>query len=224
MKRLYAAWFFLIFFLPLAGALETAEKYFDRISDYYGSIRDYEGDLVISQGNTEQSARISYKSPNKLRLDFSNPEGQVLNVNDEKLELYLPAPYFVAFVQPLKSHTQSSLAGMANAQGLDLMKENYSIAYLRGPGTVPLYEGSQEKVTKLRLTWRSTSEGFRELLVSVGKNKLIRRIEGLTVTMDKVIFDFTNIAVNVDIPDARFDYHSPPEGNSIENFLFEPEG
>ncbi len=224
MKRLYASLLFLGFFLFFAEAQETAEKYFSRISNYYGTIRDYEGDLVITQGGREQSAKISYKSPNKLRLDFSDPQGQVLNVNDEKLELYLPSPYFVSFVQPLTPHTKSSLAGMANAQGLDLMKKNYSIAYVHGPAAVPLDDGSQEMVTKLKLTWRSTSEGFRELLVSVGSNKLIRRIEGLTVSMNKIVFDFTNIAVNLDIPDARFDYESPPEGNSIENFLFEPEG
>ena len=41
--------------------------------------------------------------------------------------------------------------------------------------------------------------------------------------MEKIIFDFTNLEINRGIPDARFDYKSPPEGNTIENFLFEPE-
>ena len=222
MKRQLAVLFLLAGILVSAAAQETAEKYFDRISEYYGSIQDYEGDLVISQGDTEQVARISYKSPNKLHLEFSDPDGQVLNVNDEKLELYIPE-YRVAFVQPLKQHSPSALAGMANAQGLELMKKNYSIAYAHGPAAVPLDEGSEEMVTKLKLHWRSSSEGFRELLISVGENNLIRRIEGVTTSMDSVVFNFTNLQTNKGIPDARFDYKSPPEGNSIENFLFEPE-
>jgi outer membrane lipoprotein-sorting protein len=205
-----------------ASAQETAEKYFDRISETYGSIRDYEGDLVISRGDLKQIARISYKSPNKMRLDFSVPEGQVLNVNDEKLELYLPE-YRVAFVQPLKAHSESTLAGMANSQGLELMKKNYSIGYDSGPEAVPLDNGSEEMVIKLKLNWRNSSEGFRELHISIGQNNLIRRIEGVTTTLDRIIFDFTNLETNIGIPDARFDYKSPPEGNSIENFLFEPE-
>jgi len=222
MKRIMAVLFLLTVGLFSAAAQETAEKYFDRISDFYGNIKDYEGNLLITRGDMEQIARISYKSPNKLHLEFSKPEGQVLNVNDEKLELYIP-DYRVAFVQPLKAHSQTALIGMANAQGLGIMKRNYSIAYVSGPAPVPLYDGSEEMVVKLKLNWRSTSEGFRELLISVGQNNLIRRIEGVTTSMDRIIFDFTDLETNKGIPDARFDYKSPPEGNSIENFLFEPE-
>ncbi|QEN08458.1 outer membrane lipoprotein carrier protein LolA [Oceanispirochaeta crateris] len=222
MNRLLAALFLLLAGIFSVSAQETAEKYFDRISNYYGSIRDYEGDLVITRGDVEQVARISYKNPNMMRLDFSDPAGQVLNVNNESLELYLPE-YRVSFVQPLKSHSQSTLAGMANSQGLELMKKNYSIGYVSGPQAVPLEEGSEEMVIKLKLNWRSTSEGFRELHIAVGQDNLIRRIEGVTTTLDRITFDFTNLETNKGIPDARFDYKSPPEGNSIENFLFEPE-
>ncbi|OQY32491.1 MAG: hypothetical protein B6241_10870 [Spirochaetaceae bacterium 4572_59] len=216
-----------ILLLLLAGlytvaAQETAEKYFDRISEYYGSVNDYEGDLVISRGDLEQKARVSYKNPNMLRLDFTSPEGQVLVVNNEKLELYLPV-YRVSFIQPIGNHSDTALANMANAQGLKLMKQNYSIGYVSGPAPVPLESGSEEIVTKLKLHWRSSSEGFRELTMSIGDNNLIRRIEGLTTGMEKIDFDFINLEINKGIPDARFDYKSPPEGNTIENFLFEPE-
>lgn len=222
MRRKLIGLFLLIAGIGSITAQETAEKYFDRISDYYGSIRDYEGDLVITRGDTEQVAHISYKNPNKMRLDFSKPEGQVINVNDESLELYIPE-YRVSFVQPLKNRSDSTLAGMANSQGLELMKRNYSIRYLSSPAAVPLDEGSEEMVVKLMLDWRSNSEGFRELHIAVGQNNLIRRIEGVTSSLESIIFDFTNLQTNKDIPDARFDYKSPPEGNSIENFLFEPE-
>ena len=222
MKRIMAVLFLLTVSVFSAAAQETAEKYFDRISEFYGNIRDYEGDLLITRGEVEQIARISYKSPNKLHLEFSKPEGQVLNVNDESLELYIPE-YRVSFVQPLKAHSQTALMGMANAQGLELMKKNYSMRYASGPDPVPLDEGSEEMVVKLMLNWRNNSEGFRELHIAVGQNNLIRRIEGVTTTMDRIIFDFTNLETNKGIPDARFDYKSPPEGNSIENFLFEPE-
>ena len=159
--------------LYTAAAQETAEKYFDRVSEYYGSVNDYEGDLIITRGDEEQKARISYKIPNMLRLDFSSPEGQVLVVNNEKLELYLPA-YRVSFVQPVGNHSGTALANMANAQGLTLMKRNYSIGYVSGPEPVPLDKGSEEIVTKLRLSTRSSSEGFREMTMSIGSNNLIQ--------------------------------------------------
>jgi outer membrane lipoprotein-sorting protein len=206
----------------MLAAQETAERFFDGISEYYGSVKDYEGDLVITRGDQVQRARISYKSPNMLRLDFSSPNGQVLVVNNEKLELYIPA-YRVSFVQAIGNHSDTALANMANSQGLMLMKRNYSIGYVSGPDPVPLEEGSEEIVTKLKLNWRSSSEGFRELTLSIGENRLIRRIEGLTTGMERLVFDFINLKINKGIPHSRFDYKSPPEGNAIENFLFEPE-
>ncbi|MDC7238928.1 MAG: outer-membrane lipoprotein carrier protein LolA [Spirochaetales bacterium] len=221
MRRVIAGLFLLLAGVGSIAAQETAERYFDRISDFYAGLNDYEGDLVITKGSVEQVARVSYKNPGRMRLDFSKPEGQVINVNQETLEVYIPE-YRVSFVQNLRGESNPNLATMANSEGLALMKRNYSIAYLTGPSPVPLDEGSEEMVVKLRLNWRTTSEGFRELYLAIGENNLIRRIEGVTPTQDRVIFNFTNLQINRDIPDARFEYKSPPEGNTIENFLFEP--
>jgi hypothetical protein len=121
---------------------------------------------------------------------------------------------------------------MASEQGLLLLKRNYSVAYLVGPDPMPLDEPtldesgampSQELVVKMKLDWRSTDEGFRQLEISVGENGLIRRINGVTVGYENIQFDLTNILVNQNIPDARFDYESPATANIFENFLFEPE-
>ncbi len=221
MRRVITGLFLLVAGIGSIAAQETAERYFNRISEYYAGLDDYEGDIVITKGSVEQVARVSYKNPGKMRLEFSKPDGQVINVNQEKLEVYIPE-YRVSFVQELRGDNNPNLPTMATSQGLDLMKRNYSIAYLTGPAPVPLDEGSEEMVVKLRLIWRTTSEGFRELYLSIGENNLIRRIEGVTPTQDRVFFNFTNLQVNRDIPDARFEYKSPPEGNTIENFLFEP--
>ncbi len=212
----------LLLFPVVLGAQETAERYFDSISSYYGSVNDYQGNLTITRGEIVQVAAVSYKNPNMLRLDFSDPEEQVLVVNNEELILYIPA-YRVSFRQPLKQYSEAALANMASQQGLDLLKKNYSIGYLVGPEPVPLEEGSPELVTKLKLKWKSSNEGFRELDISIGEDSLIRRIVGITTALDTVQFDFEDIRVNRGIPDSRFNYDSPPEGNTIQNFLFEPE-
>ena len=70
----------------------------------------------------------------------------------------------------------------------------------------------------------SQTEGFRELEMSINPDdKTIRRIIGLTGAFETIQFDFEDIITSTSIPDARFEYDSPTEGNSIENFLFEPE-
>lgn len=223
--------FFLVPFLCAGQEILTAEKYFDSISEIYGDIEDYQADIIITQDETVMSGVLFYKQPNLLRINFAEPEEQVLVVDDEALTIYIPE-HSVIMHQPLKKRSSATITNMASEQGLQLLKRNYSVAYLVGPDPIPLDEPIldeeadipvQEMVIKMKLDWRSTDEGFRQLEISIGENGLIRRINGVTVGYENIQFDLTNILVNQNIPEARFDYESPATANIFENFLFEPE-
>ncbi len=200
----------------------TAENYFDEISSRYGKIRDYEAFVTITRGEAVMRGKLSYKSPNKLRIDFSDPEDQVLVTDGELLAIYIPK-YEVIMEQKLKRRSQAALASMVSQQGLNILKKNYGVAYLIGPNSIPLDETSEEKVIKLKLTSRSTAEGFRQIEIAVGMNGLIRRITGVTIGYEELVFDFNEIKVNQNIPDMRFQYDSPAYANVYHNFLFEAE-
>ena len=66
-------------------------------------------------------------------------------------------------------------------------------------------------------------EGFRQLIMSVGEDNLIRRMVCVTADYTEMQFDFTDIKTNEGIPDTRFEYDSPASANVFENFLFEAE-
>jgi outer membrane lipoprotein-sorting protein len=217
-----------IVFCCLAGAVSaqeimTANDYFNSISERYGRVDDYEARLTITREEEAVTGTVYYKNPNLLRINFSEPEEQVLALDGELLTIYIPA-HSVIMQQSIKRHSSATLASMASSQGLNLLKRNYSIAYLSGPDPVPLDEESEEMVIKLKLEWKSTDEGFRQLEISVGENGLIRRIVGVTGGYENIQFDFTNIIINRNIPDARFQYESPASANVFNNFLFDPEG
>lgn len=220
-----------LFLLPIVSGfsqeLITAVSFFDNISEHYGEVFDYEADLTITQGSGEEAVEstgiIYYKSPNLLRIDFTQPEEQVICVTGEDLMIYLPKQV-VVMTQKLKRHSDATLASMVSSQGLDLLEKGYSIGYLDGPDPVPLDEGSNEMVTKLMLEWRTTEQGFRQIEISVGKDSLIRRMKAVTPEMDEVQFDFVGIHINQNIPDVRFEYEAPASAYEIKNFLFEPEG
>ena len=125
--------------------------------------------------------------------------------------------------QRLKKHNDASLAVMATEQGLQLLKKGYSVAYLKGPDPVPLDEGSSEMVRKLNLVWRGTDEGYRQIIMSVSDNGMIRRMKGITINYETFQYDFTNVKINQDLPDVRFQYDPPPSAYMMKNFLFEPE-
>lgn len=206
-----------------AQEILTANDYFDSISQRYGRVDDYQAGLTITRGESVMMGTVFYKNPNLLRIDFSEPEEQVLALDGELLTVYIPE-HSVIMQQNIERRSSAAIASMASSQGLVLLKRNYSIAYLSGPEPVPIDEESNERVTRLKLERRTNDEGFRQLEMSVGENGLIRRIVGLTVGYEKIQFDFSNIIINQNIPDARFQYESPASANVFNNFLFDPEG
>lgn len=200
----------------------TAAQFFDSISDKYSTVEDYEARVSIIAGEAVMEGILFFKSPNLLRINFSEPEEQVISVYDDILTLHIPDQN-VIMEQKLQRRSDASLALMASKQGLDLLKKGYSVAFLKGPEPVALDEGSDELVRKLNLVWRQIDEGYRQIVMSIDKNGMIRRMKGLTVNYETFQFDFTEIRINQNIPEIRFQYDTPPSAYIMNNFLFEPE-
>ena len=200
----------------------TANEFLNYVSAQYGSINDYEAKIAITKGKEKMTGIIYYKTPSLLRINFDNPKEQVLVVDKEKLVIYIPK-YRVIMQQKLKKKGGVSGAGMASREGLGILRKNYTVAYLESPDFVPLDTGSEEMVKKLKFVWRTADEGFRQLIMSVGEDNLIRRMVCVTADYTEMQFDFTDIRTNEGIPDTRFEYDSPASANVFENFLFEAE-
>lgn len=229
----------------------TASDFFDQISQRYLEIEDYQAFLTITQEDSVMTGMLYHKRPNFLLIEFDEPEEQVVAVDGEKLIIYIP--YLnVAMEQQLKPEEQEEAAAatIATGQGLELMRNRYSIAYLDSQFPVPLEQEedefgetsadgeetgeervetlpedfSGEMVYKLKLEWRSIDEGFRQLTLSIDEeNLMIRRISGVTSGFQEVQLDFQEILVNQNLPEGKFRYESPPSANVINNFIFEPE-
>ena len=205
-----------------AQEIVPAAEYFEGISEQYGVIEDYQADIRMAIGDIVMTGVVFYRNPNLLRINFSDPEEQVIVVDGDNLMIYLPRQA-VTMVQPVRKHNDTAITNMVTGQGLTLLSRGYSISYLESPEYVPLEEGSREEVVKLKLEWRSTDEGFRQIVVSIGSNGYIRRMEAVTKDYQELVYDLTNIVVNQNIPEARFDFEAPPASYTINNFLFEPE-
>jgi len=222
-KRGISLFFLFIFGSALLFGQEiiTAERYLEIVSENYASIRDYEANITIRSGNNEMTGNVSHLSPSFLRIDFTRPAEQVIVFNGEVLTIYLPEFRAVLNQNINRRSNPATGAGLASSQGLSLMRRNYVASFVTGPNPEPLDGTSGERVMKLRLTRRSVSEGFREIILSINPDtRLIRRIEGRTIAEGDVRFDFTNIRTNVGIPELRFAYDTPPSANMYNNFLF----
>jgi outer membrane lipoprotein-sorting protein len=197
----------------------TADVYFEQVSEIYGDVEDYEAQITITQDETIMSGSIFYKTPNLVRIDFEDPEDQYLIVNGEILAIYIPK-HSVLLKQFLPRRSEASLEAMASSQGLIYLRNNYKIAYVIGPAPIPLDEGSEEMVVKLKFQWRATAEGFKDIEIAFSEEGLIRRVKGITATNVHVQFDFTDIKINGGIPKEFFDMDDPPSAYEYKNFLF----
>jgi len=220
------SWFFalplaLLLILPVnSQEIITADRFLQMVSEHYATIRDYEANIVIQSGNTVMPGTISHISPSLLRIDFTQPANQVILFNGDTLTVFLP-DLRVVLNQNVAQNRNLAAANMATAEGLNLLRRNYLPTFVTGPEPVNLDANSQEQVVQLRLTRRSVSEGFREIILSVNPTtNMIRRIEGTTIAGVNVRFDFTNVRVNQGIPEMRFVYTPPAGASTIHNFMF----
>lgn len=202
-----------------AQGILTASSFFKSVSENYATVKDYEADIDIKASKSNMSGHVSYKNPNLLRIDFTNPEEQVICFNGDLLTIYLPES--AAILNQTVDNSNSNGANLATAQGLALLSRYYSPAYETGQDAVPLEEGSEEMVVNLILRRRNMSEAFSSIRLSVtSSTMLIRRIEATTPQGETFSFDFRNYVINNGISDQRFIYDPPTSANNYNNFLF----
>ena len=218
MKKIVIA-LFLIFSASLfAQSITTASAYFKTISEYYATLKDYEVSFEIKIDKQETAGRLSFKAPDLLRLDYTNPEEQVICYNGDTLTIYLPESAAV-LQQTITEDTGAE--ALTTPQGLSLLSRYYSVQYETGQNAEPLEDGSDEMVVKFLLTKKSAAEAFRSISIAVSEQtKLIRRIEAVTPKGEVFLFDFYDYVLNQDITDQRFIYDAPSSANNYNNFLF----
>lgn len=201
-----------------AQGITTASAYFKSISEYYGTIKDYEVNFEINIEKQESAGTLSFKSPDLLRMDYSNPNQQVIVYNGDTLTIYLPNSNAILQQQITQENSGSS---MATPQGLSLLSRYYTVQYETGQNPEPLEEGSDEMVIKFVLYRKNNSEAFKSINIAVNaQTKLIRRILAVTPKGEQFSFDFLDYKLNQDISDQRFVYEAPSSANNYNNFLF----
>ncbi len=209
--------FFIFSFTSIsAQGITTASDFFKSVSDHYATISDYEADVDISVNGSQMSGKVSFKRPEMLRIDFTEPAEQVFLFNGDDLTIYLPGASAI-----LEQSVSSSGASAATPQGLNLLRRYYTVAYETGQDAVPLEDGSDEMVVNLIFYRRSASEAFSEIKISVESSTLlVRRVIATTPQNETFTFDFYNYKLNTNMNDQRFIYEPPSSANEYNNFLF----
>ena len=205
----------------------TAPDFFQQVSEKYASINQYEAKISIDANKTKMEGSVSFKKPSMLRIDFSQPENQVVVYNGTELLIYLPRSSAVLRQNTAVDNEQSSTTSAATQvlapTGLSLMSRYYSVQYENGPTAEPFDSENpkSKKVIKLLLTRKNNSESFRTMSIAIDpKTLLIYAIDAVTTNDENFSFVFEDYVLNEEIPDTRFLYDIPPDANEYNNFLF----
>ena len=200
--------------------MQTAEQFFNQVSDRYAQVTDYEGQISINSGKQVMYGTIAFKSPTLLRIDFSQPAEQVIVYDGSRLpRLYSPVQG--SALPGIRRHAQHGSWSRVPRRTHDDAAKRYTIAWETSPAPVPLDPGSSEQVERLSLVRKNVSDGLKTIKLSINpETKLIRRIEGWTIANEKIVFNFTGIKTNVGISANRFMYDTPATANIYNNFLF----
>jgi len=203
-------------FLAQAQDLINAADIFNRVSNIYAKLNDLQASIRITRGDKTQSGVLYYSSHNLLKIEFYEPSKQVILVNRDNLQIYIPSQQTI-----LEQQFDNSNTGLASSGGFSILKSNYSVSFAEA-GLVPLSAGSSEQVYKLSLyPYAGSKEGFKYIILSVLPDSyLIRRIEAVNIKNERIIFDYSSILVNPGIPIARFSIDTPNLTNVYPDFLY----
>lgn len=204
------------------GAQETAVDYFRSVSKFYKGVEDYSGNVTMRFSGKVQRGKIYYKQRGKLLIQYSSPAGQILVVTPSQMQLYVPR-YGITFTQDFTQGAKegSSTTLLSLSSGLDRLVDSFGVAYTASPGYV-LLSGANVQVRRVTITTKGYG-GFKNIVFSILSNNVIRRVTGtLTNGRDTVQIDYTGIALNEGIPDARFEDAVPESssGNDYDHFLY----
>lgn len=196
--------------------LLNAMDIFNRASDLYAKLYDFQAMITITKGETTQSGVMFYNNRNMLKIEFYNPAGQMLLIDRDKIQIYLPSHQTI-----LEQAFTDSKTSIASSGGLTLLKSNYMISFAEA-GQVPLDKASSEMVYKLSLyPFAGSQEGFKYLIVSiVPETYLIRRIEAVNLKNERIVFDYTSIILNPGVSYTRYSIDPPNLTNVYPNFLY----
>ncbi len=185
------------------------------MSERFKSINDYTADFVWINGDVHYSGEIQYKKPDKIFLNFNEPRDQKIISNGNVLYIYIPYLKVVC-QQSLGEDTESPILSTTSESGLSKLFEEYSFSFY---DTSTLQPFGNTKAYHLKLVQKSPKVGFKTMDFWVSENGLILQSNGISPNNVEVSLSFSNIKLNVELPDYVFDFEIPVDAQIIRNII-----
>ena len=186
-----------------------------RMSERFESINDYTADFDWINGDVHYFGKIKYKKPDKILLNFEEPDDQLIVSNGNLLYIYIP--YLKVVVQQLLTEdTESAILTTTSEAGLSELFNEYSLSFY---DTSILQPFRKTQAYHLRLHQKTPKVGFKEIYLWVSAEGLILQSNGNSPNGLNVSLIFSNIQLNTELPDYIFDFEVPADAQIIRNII-----
>lgn len=208
-----------LLFAPLVATAspenpETVQELVAAVEGTYKGVTSLKADFVQTvsspvAGELKQRGKVQVESPRKARWDVLGDQPSSFITDGERIWLYTPAMNQVMVMQDL------STAGGGNVDLLALLDD---MSKLDEQFVVTMAEGEAAKKGH-RVVLQPKAEGsqYKEVELVFSRKKFALEEVVLKNAMgDTVRMDFSSVKLNVDIPDATFQFEIPEGVTVIE--------
>jgi outer membrane lipoprotein-sorting protein len=187
----------------------------DRMSEMSTSMEDYTAQFIWVNGDVRYTGKMKYKRPDRLLLEFTEPEGQKIVANEQLLYIYIPYLKVVC-QQSLGEDTESSILSTASESGLSKLFDEYSFSFY---DTSALQSFGNTRAYHLKLVQKRPKVGFKQMDMWVSENGLILQSQSISPNGVTVSLTFSEIQLNVELPDYIFEFEVPADAQIIRNII-----
>ncbi len=186
-----------------------------KMSEMFESIKDYTADFEWINGVVHYNGSIKYKKPDRILLNFVEPQDQKIISNGQILYIYIP--YLKVVVQQmLTEDTESEILMTGTETGLSKLFDEYSFSFYDYSSLQPF---RNSRAYHLRLVQKTPKVGFEKMDIWVAENGLLLQSNGRSPNGIEVSLIFSNIQLNTELPDYIFEFDVPADSQIIRNII-----
>jgi len=189
---------------PDAGRiLEGLQDWLDRSDTLSGRFEQSLVSGAFGEGIRE-SGQVWIHRPGRMRWDYTEPEAKTAILRGSSTLFY-------------EQEARQMMVGTLDEGGgmlASLLAGEERLADLFAARRIDRPDLSEGRGWFLQLVPHQAGEGFEEVTLFVGRKFQLRAVEVLDASGNRVLYRFSDLMRNVEIPDAIFGFE-PPEGTEI---------
>jgi outer membrane lipoprotein-sorting protein len=196
-----------------------------KIKKRYSELKSYTSEFTITINNNKKSTQMkgscSYKTPGKIRYDFSNPEGDTIVSDGKTLWIYIKKIGAVGKqdLEISKNNTSGEPIFQANSiPGLNRIFRKYHYKFDSINQPQKLEDGKEYFV--LSLEQREKIGGFENMTLYVNSNDyIVYKAIGKDARGKETILEYSKFNPDTEIEDGIFNYHISGNAKIVNNPL-----